>query len=72
MAASGAATPNARSGRDHDRRVFGSLALVDRRRIGWHDSIQLPKAVADGPAVKTHAHLTLLGIDIINAADIPW
>jgi hypothetical protein len=37
---------------DHHRRIFGALALVYRRRIGRHQSVEFAEAVGDGAAVE--------------------
>ena len=49
--------------RDHHRRVFGALALVDRRGIGQHQFVQFAETVADLPAVEVGDQLALGRVD---------
>src|SRR5260370_16914456 len=56
--------------RDHDGWVFRALALVDGRRIGQHQLVQLTKAVIDVPAVEIDAELAFLHVDARYDAEI--
>jgi len=54
---------------DHDRRIFGALALVNGRRIGRHQGIKLAKTVGDGAAIEAGNQLAGKAVDIIRAAE---
>src|SRR5437868_549376 len=56
--------------RDDHSRVFRALALVDGRRIGQHQLIQLTKAVSDVTAVEIDAKLPFLHVDARHDAEI--
>jgi hypothetical protein len=55
---------------DHDGWVLRALALVDRRRTGQHQFIQLAKAVGDFAAVEIDAELAFLHVDAEHDAEI--
>src|SRR5262249_38098133 len=59
-----------RQHRNHDRRVFRALALVDRDGVGRHQRVELTEAVAHQTAVETHYQLAQVGLDGDNVADI--
>ena len=56
--------------RDHYRRVFRSLALVDRRRIGQHQLIELAEAVAHLAAIERDDKFALFWVDPLHDAKI--
>src|SRR5580704_5622295 len=56
--------------RDHNGWVFRALALMDGRRIGQHQLIQLAKAIIDVAAVEIDAELAFLDVDMRHDADI--
>ena len=53
-----------------DGRVFRALGLVDRRRIGRHQRVQLAEAVDHLPSIEADSDLTCLRIDPGDKADI--
>src|SRR6185437_7422747 len=56
--------------RDHHRRIFRALALVDRRSIRQHQLIEFAEAVGHLPAVKADDKLALLLSDPLHDAKI--
>src|ERR1700720_4396273 len=56
--------------RDYDGRVFGALALVDRRGVGRPQRIEFAEAVGDSAAVETGGEFASVGIDIVDVADV--
>src|SRR5260370_4280265 len=56
--------------RNHDGWIFRALALVDGRRVGQHQLIQLAKAVIDVAAVEIDAELAFLHIDARHDAEV--
>ena len=49
---------------------YPSLAFVVRRRAGGRQHVELPKPVADGPAVKAGNELARTGVDVVDGANI--
>jgi hypothetical protein len=45
---------------DHDGRVFGALALVNGRRIGRHQGVELDKSVGDRATVEAGDELAAM------------
>ena len=56
--------------RDHDGRIFRSLALVNRHGIGRDQRVELAKAIGDSATVETGAQFAGVKIDIVDIADI--
>ena len=56
--------------RDHDGRVFRALALVDGRRIGQFQLIELAEAVDDGATIEVDSEFALFHIDACNDAEV--
>src|SRR6516225_9126168 len=56
--------------RDDYRRVFRALALVDCRRVGQHQLIELTKTICDFPAVEVDVEFAFLEIDARHDAEI--
>src|SRR5262249_3261980 len=55
---------------DYHRGIFGSLALVNGRRVGRHQHVQFAEFISDGPVIEAHNDLARLGVHIIDVADI--
>src|SRR5215813_1076757 len=58
--------------RDYHRGIFGSLALVNGRRVGRHQHVQLAESISDGPAIEAHSDLARVGFNIVDVADIAF
>src|SRR5262245_26635659 len=56
--------------RDYHRGIFRSLALVNGRRVGRHQHVQLAESISDGPAIEAHNDLARVGVNIVDVADI--
>ena len=56
--------------RNHHGRILRALALVDRRRIGEHQLIELAEAITHVPAIKGDDQLALVLIDPLHDAKI--
>src|SRR6516225_10918925 len=55
---------------DYHHGIFGSLALVNGRRVGRHQHVQLAESISDGPAIEAHSDLASIGVNIVDVADI--
>src|SRR6516164_1980218 len=56
--------------RDHDGRVFRTLALVNRRRVGQHQLIEFAKAVGEISAIEVDGELAFLHVDARHDAEV--
>jgi hypothetical protein len=56
--------------RDDNGGIFGALALMNRRRIGRHQRVELAESVGHGPAVEAGGEFARVCIDIYDVADI--
>src|SRR5262249_15121468 len=56
--------------RDYHGGIFRALALVNGRRVGWHQHIEFAKAITDRAAIESHSNLTNLGINAIDGANV--
>src|SRR6516165_4419200 len=56
--------------RDYHGGIFRSLALVNGRRVGRHQHVQLTESISEGPAIEAHSDLACVGFNIADVADI--
>ena len=57
-----------REHRNDDGGILRSLALVNGRRVGWHQHVEFAKSIGDGSTVKAYNDLTSGGINIVDVA----
>jgi DNA-binding Lrp family transcriptional regulator len=56
--------------RDDHGRIFRALAFVDGRGVGRHQRVEFAKPVGDGAAVEASGELAVVGINIVDVADV--
>jgi hypothetical protein len=59
-----------RHDRHHDGGVFRALALVDGRRIGRHQGVELAKAVGDRTPIETGGEFAVVRLNTVHVADV--
>src|SRR6516165_2338120 len=57
--------------RDDHRRVLRALALMDCRRVGEHQLVELAKAVGNFAAIEIDVELAFLHVDVGHDAEVP-
>src|SRR6516162_2950959 len=59
-----------RQDRNHHRRIFGALALMNGCRISRYQHVEFAKSIGHGPTVKGSGELARGSVDIVDGADI--
>src|ERR1700730_6685969 len=55
---------------DHHGRIFRALAFVDGRGVGRNQRVEFAKPVSDAAAVEAGGELAVIGINIVDVADV--
>jgi hypothetical protein len=56
--------------RDDHGRILRTLAFVDGHGVGRHKRVEFAKPVGDGAAVKAGGEFAIIGIDVVDIADV--